>query len=61
MVERVLQGYTNFAFIFRHNGSKEVDFKDDLLSNSGDLSNSSGSQKNNPLSNWFGEHSDGGS
>ena len=42
-LDRVMQGYTNFAFMFRHNGSKEVDFMEDISKKPAELSNSSGS------------------
>jgi hypothetical protein len=48
-LDRVLQGYTNFAFMFRHNGSKEVDFSEDI-SRPTELNSSGGSHKSlNPF------------
>ena len=56
----MLQGYTNFAFMFRHNGSKEVNFAEAL--SSPELGSSGGSQKSGrfEMSNYFnfGEHQD---
>lgn len=63
-VDRVLQGYTNFAFMFRHNGSKEINFSEDIADRAiGDLGSSGGSHKSSSpfdMSNYFnfGDESD---